>query len=111
MKRKYLSFKTNRHLIEDNIESLPQGNYTNLQYKLRNKKNSTNKILNLAVDTYSSYNSLVLMFIKSLDAKELTFSISEKMKFFYVKKLKGSIYQYEDMPVKYLDRLILIVRY
>lgn len=65
------------------------------------------QIAEISSEIYSSYNSPVLIFTKSIEAKNLSFSISEKIKVFFIEKLNGDRFQYEDMVVKHIDRLIL----
>lgn len=108
MKQRHKSIKSTFAFSYYGIDTFLPGGMTNLRDKPHNSIRSLEKQLaEISSEIYSTYNSPVLIFTRSINANILAFSISEKMKIFYIEKLKGSIYQYEDMSVKYLDRLIL----
>lgn len=108
MKQRHKSIKSSFAFSYYGIDTFSPGCFSDKRAYTHNSIQSLKeRITEISSEIYLTHNSPVLIFTKSIEAKELAFSISDKMRFFYIEKLKGSIYQYEDMPVKYLDRLIL----
>ena len=108
MKNKCKSIISAKAYYHYGITTFPPGGLTNLKDLPHNSIQSLEKqITEISSEIYSTYSIPVLIFTNSIDAKNLAFSISEKMKASYIEKLNGDRFQYEDMFVKYIDRLIL----
>lgn len=96
MKNKCKSIMSEKAFYHYGIKTFPPGGLTNLQDMPHNSIQSLEKqIAEISSEIYSTYSLPVLIFTRSIDSKNLAFSISEKMKTFYIEKLNGDRFQYD----------------